>query len=123
MSAINPGTDPVPDATIEAAETVLAAFVTAVLADRPVELASDPVRTPELDTIVLRGDSEPAADGRYGWTLTNAAGVSVQLRIPGAPLAAVRAPGATAPMVYVDGHQWWWASAVSRTAHNLAASE
>lgn len=120
MSVINPGTDPLPNATEDAAALVLAAFLAAVQEHGAV-LAGDPVRSPELDTHVLHGDSEPSTDGRFGWTLTGTNGVSVPVRIPGAPLAAVKAMGATAPCLYVRGSACWWPSAVTGAAGDLTA--
>ncbi|WP_033338881.1 hypothetical protein [Catenuloplanes japonicus] len=128
MSAINPGTDPIPDATEDAAALVLAAFVTAIQEHGAV-LAGEPIRTPELDVQLLRGDTEPSADGRFGWTLTGANGAEVPVRIPGAPLdivigraALARGDGSTAPMLYVCGHPNWWPYAVTRATGDLTSS-
>lgn len=103
---INPGTQPVVNATEERAAANMQAFAEAVA-----EVVADDdivVETPHRDA-----DSD-SGDGRYGYTVSTADGASVHILMPGAPLAAVRDDRSpAAPCLAVNGTWWWWPSAVT----------
>ena len=93
MSAINPGSDPVENASEAEAAANMVAFAEAVGEDL------EPVRAPELDV-----------GGRFGWRLG-----PVEVLMPGVPLVAVRDDARpTAPCLKVNGSWWWWADAVGQ---------
>lgn len=110
---INPGTQPIEQASedlaIAALQELLAAVRTrtADVDDVPVltrvaAIAGDPVRDPAADR-----------DGRYGWDLPYTDGRIVRLLIPGVPLSAMRDDiTASAPCLYINGSAWWWPAAV-----------
>jgi hypothetical protein len=102
---INPGSRPVEGATFAQAEANMRAFVEAIREGaegarqvRPVPGIGEPVRDESMDT------------GRYGWVVPIGEH-DVRVLMPGADLAVVRALGATAPCLKINGEWAWWVSA------------
>jgi hypothetical protein len=112
-SMINPGTQPIAQASEDLAAAALQELLAAVrarIADlgevpiltRVAAIAGDPVRDPAADR-----------DGRYGWDLPYSDGRVVRLLIPGVPLPQIRDDiTAEAPCVYINGGAWWWPAAI-----------
>ncbi|MFC4066707.1 hypothetical protein [Actinoplanes subglobosus] len=114
---INPGTAPIEQASEDLAAIALEAFLADVrvraaekadltIMTRVAEPSGEPVRDPAADR-----------DGRYGWNLHYTDNHIIRLLIPGVALPLIRDDiTASAPCLYVDGHAWWWASAVGMVA-------
>jgi hypothetical protein len=98
---INPGSRPVDNATEEAAEQNLQAFIDAAT-ERGLVLTDEPERRPDLDT-----------DGRYGWALPRAGG-AVEILMPGAPLEQLHGPTTDAYCIRVGRDFWWWNDAIGQ---------
>lgn len=98
---INPGTDPVPDASIDHADTNIAGLV--------LQLQR---RGVGVDT--LTRDEGADVGGRFGYRLALADGQAVSVSMPGVPLAELQGMGATVPCLYVEGNAWWWRDAVGQ---------
>jgi hypothetical protein len=96
---INPGSRPVENATLAAAETNLQAFLDEAT-ERGLRLADEPER-----------DAGADVDGRYGWVLPLVGGDRVPVLMPGSDLAELRGLSAQSYCVRVRSDWWWWADA------------
>lgn len=98
---INPGSEPVENATEEHAAANMVEFV-AEFQERGGHLAGDPIRTTDLDE-----------GGRFGWLLPLVGGGASEILMPGVELTRLRDDlTAQAPCVRVNGLMWWWRDAV-----------
>ncbi|KUL25216.1 hypothetical protein [Actinoplanes awajinensis] len=114
---INPGTQPIAQASEDLAAAALDAFLSAVRA-RIAEVGDLEVltRVAEIAGEAVR-DGAADRDGRYGWDLPYTDGHVVRLLIPGVPLPQMRDDiTAEAPCLYVNGAAWWWSDAVGTVA-------
>jgi hypothetical protein len=98
VSRINPGSDAVPDGTLDAASALLPAFLETVR-ERGGDVG-EPSRAPELD-----------ADGRFGWRLPTPHG-DLPVLMPGAAPEVVRDHSTSAPCLRVGENWWWWRDAI-----------
>jgi hypothetical protein len=100
--SINPGSDPVSQATEEHATANMAAFTDDLRA-----------RGLDVDTFIRRPDSD-YGEGRYAYTLAMSDGRSVEIQMPGLSVDHVRYLGEDGqniwdfPRLYVDDSSWVW---------------
>jgi hypothetical protein len=104
---INPGSGPVPDATVEHAAINITVFADDL---RRSGIGVDGcTRLPEADY----------GEGRYAFALAMADGRTIEIQMPGLPVDRVRYTGAADqniwdfPRLYVDDGSWVWEFALS----------
>lgn len=99
---INPGSGPVPAATVENASANAEAFA--------VDLRSAGIDV----TDVTRAEAEDYGDGRFAYRLTTGDERTIEVQMPGLPLEQVRYVNAPDqdiwdfPRLYVDDSSWVW---------------
>lgn len=104
---INPGSGPVPSASVDNATCNMGVF-------------TDDLRAAglDVDTFIRRAASD-YGDGRYAYSVVFADGRSVEIQMPGLPVDRVRfldAPDQNIwdfPRLYVDDSSWVWKFALS----------
>ncbi|MEV6803178.1 hypothetical protein [Streptomyces sp. NPDC051132] len=101
---LNPGSDPVSDATEEQAAANLVAF-------------ADELRTAYGVNVVsfVRAATSDYGNGRWAFELLTDDERRIEVQMPGAPLKQVREEWTR---LYVDGSSWFWESALRMCQRN-----
>lgn len=130
IAIINPGTEPIMDASVEHAKDNMAAF-----ADEVMERLQASGLKKDRYIGFHRQANKDYGEGRFAFHLVAISGGAgehvavVEIQMPGWPLANVRYVGGedqnawAFPRLYVDGSSWLWKFAVNMAVNRFAGGE